>query len=190
MTDEELDRLIAVALQPERERKTLEERVQLLEDHLRISDLVMLYGWLCDRRDWDELLDHYTDDFERTLLGTLNETAKGKERLRELYVKPELPRKDGSSGAPPPAAQIAGFELRHLIHPPVIRIGDDHRTATAAASYSLVVSTGDGAAFRRGEHEGGYIFGFRREPVHGWRFCTMVVISENARNPLFANTAA
>jgi hypothetical protein len=96
-----------------------------------------------------------------------------------------LPRKDGDDAGPPPASQISTYELRHLIHPPVIRVSDDNQKATVAAVYSLVVSSGDGPDFRRGEHEGGYVFGMRREDGR-WKFESMVVISENARNPLFS----
>jgi hypothetical protein len=183
--DRELDLILDVVRRPERPRTTLEERVQLLEDHRRIADLVMAYGWLCDRREWDELLDLYTDDFERHLLGTLEEHLKGKEVLREVYERPVLPRKDPGTGGPPAAARIGAFELRHLIHPPVVRVADDGDHAIAAAVYSLVVSEGEVPAFRKADHQGGYIFEFRREPEHGWRFSTMTVISENARNPMF-----
>ncbi|MFY1650588.1 nuclear transport factor 2 family protein [Solwaraspora sp. WMMB762] len=184
MTDDELDELIAVVQLPERTPETVEQRVALAEDHRRIADLVMLYGWLCDRRRWDDLLEYYTEDFERQLRGTLNETVKGKEKLRELYFRPVLPR-SGDADGPPSADVINSYELRHLIHPPVIRVADDGRTASVAAVYSLVATSGDGPQFRRGEHEGAYLFGMRRESDVGWRFATMVVISENARNPLF-----
>jgi hypothetical protein len=184
--DDELAAILDVARTPERARETLEERVALIEAHRTITDLVMLYGWLCDARRWDELLDHYTDDFERTLLGTLNEKLKGKEKLREVYERPQLPRKDDATAGPPPAEQLNTYELRHLIHPPVVRVADDGQAAIVAAVYSLVASSGDGATFRRGEHEGGYIFGMRREANGRWRFASMTVISENARNPLFS----
>jgi hypothetical protein len=183
--DAELARLLDVVRRPERPRATLEERVQLVEDHRRIVDLVMAYGWLCDGRLWDELLDLYTDDFERFLVGTLEEHLVGKEALREVYERPVLPRRDAGSGGPPPAARIGQFEVRHMIHPPVVRIADDGAHAIAAAVYSLVVSEGEVPDFRRGDHQGGYIFEFRREPEVGWRFSTMTVISENARNPMF-----
>ena len=185
MKNEELAAILDVVFLPEQPRESIEERVELLEAHRALTDLVMLYGWLCDARRWDELLDHYTDDFERTLLGTLDEKVKGKEKLRELYERPQLPR-SGSAAGPPPADQINTYELRHLIHPPVVRVADDGQTATVAAVYSLVASSGDGASFRRGEHEGGYIFGMRREADGRWKFASMVVISENARNPLFS----
>jgi hypothetical protein len=184
MTDDELALLLDVARTPERPRTTTEERLQLLEDHRTITDLVMIYGWLCDARRWDELLELYTDDFERFLLGTLEEHLVGKEILRERYFAPVLPNRDGKGG-PPPAAQINSYELRHMIHPPVVRVADDGQTATVAAVYSIVATSGDGPDLVRGEHEGGYIFGFRKEPDVGWRFCRMTVISENARNPLF-----
>ncbi|MCB0997571.1 MAG: nuclear transport factor 2 family protein [Acidimicrobiales bacterium] len=183
MTDDEIALLLDVVRTPEAPRLSLEERLQLMEDHRSIVDLVMAYGWLCDARRWDELLDLYTDDFERVLAGTLVERVSGKEKLRALYEAPALPRA-GDRDGPPAASQLNTYELRHMIHPPVVRIGDDGASAVAAAVYSLVASSGDGADFRKGDHQGGYIFGFRREPV-GWRFCTMTVISENARNPLF-----
>jgi hypothetical protein len=197
MTDDEIELLLAVARTPERPRTSLEERIQLLEDHRRLHDLVLTYGWLCDGRRWDELLDLYTDDFERFLVGTLEEHLVGKEVLRERYEAPVLPRKvvdgKGSEGGPPPAAQLNTYEIRHLIHPPLTRVSDDGTEATVAAVYSIVATTGDGTGpnredFRRGEHEGGYIFGFRKLPGVGWRFCRMVVISENARNPLFQSS--
>jgi hypothetical protein len=184
MKDAEIDELLTVVRMPERERTTVEDRLRLAEDVRRINDLVMLYGWLCDRRLWDELLDYYTDDFERRLGGTLNEVAKGKATLRELYFRPVLPPSGGTSG-PPPADVINTYELRHLIHPPVVRVSDDNQKATVAAVYSIVATSGDGADLRRGEHEGIYIFGLRQEPELGWRFERMHIISENARNPLF-----
>lgn len=184
MTDDELAMLLDVVRTPERSRDTLEERIQLIEDHRRISDLVMAYGWLCDARLWDELLELYTDDFERFLVGTLEEHLVGKEILRERYVSPVLPHSDGKGG-PPPASQINSYEIRHMIHPPVIRVADDSQTATVAAVYSIVATDGDGNDVARGEHEGGYIFKLRREPELGWRFTCLTVISENARNPLF-----
>jgi hypothetical protein len=184
MTDDEIAMLLDVVRTHERPRETLEERVQLIEDHRQLHDLVLAYGWLCDARRWDELLDLYTDDFERFLVGTLEEHLVGKEVLRERYIAPVLPRK-GGEGGPPPATLVNTYEIRHMIHPPVVRVSDDSSEATVAAVYSIVATTGDGAELRRGEHEGGYIFGFRKVPDVGWRFCRMVVISENARNPLF-----
>lgn len=184
MTDEEIALLLDVVNTPERPRETLEERVRLVEDQRAIHDLVMAYGWLCDARRWDELLDLYTDDFERVLAGTLQEVARGKETLRRLYEAPALPRSGDAAGGPPDAALINRYEIRHLIHPPVVRIGDDDDTALAAAVYSIVATAGDGPDLRTGSHQGGYVFGLRREPA-GWRFCRMTVISENARNPLF-----
>jgi hypothetical protein len=184
MNDAELDLLLEVVRTPETPRTTLEARIAHLEDVRAIQDLVLAYGWLCDARRWDELLDLYTDDFERFLVGTLEEHLVGKEVLRERYEAPVLPRK-GGDGGPPPASQVNAYEIRHMIHPPVVRVSDDGTEATAAAVYSIVATSGDGDELRRGEHEGGYIFGFRRVPGVGWRFCRMVVISENARNPLF-----
>ncbi len=184
MNNEELNLTLDVFRRPERARTSLEERVQVLEDKRRIGDLIMAYGWLCDGTMWDELLDLYTDDFERFLLGTLEEHLVGKEELRKAYVRPVLPRKGGKGGLSDDK-QPKGLEIRHMIHPPVIRIADDGDHAIAVAVYTLMVTSGEGVQTKRGEHQGGYIFEFRREPEFGWRFCKMSVISENARNPMF-----
>ncbi len=184
MKDDELELVLDVFRRPERRRESLDERVQLLEDHRRIGELVLAYGLLCDERKWDELLELYTDDMERFLLGTLSEHLVGKEALRERYVRPVLPRQDGSGGLTDERRPEA-LELRHMIHPPLIRVSDDGDHAWVAAVYSLVVTSGEGIETARGEHEGGYLFEMRREPDVGWRFCRMSVISENTRNPMF-----
>ena len=182
MTDDELELLLDVVRRPQPAADTVEERLRQVEDTRAVQDLVMAYGWLCDSRRWYELLDLYTDDFERVLAGTLEERASGKEPLRRLYEAQQLPRAGGAEGGPPAASQVNAYEIRHMIHPPVIRIdGDD---ALAADSYAIVATSGGGPGLRRGVHEGGYVFRLRREPA-GWRFCGMTVISENARNPLF-----
>lgn len=91
MTDDEIALLLDVVRRPRPTGGSVEERLQRMEDTQAVHDLVMAYGWLCDSRRWDELLDLYTDDFERVLAGTLEERASGKESLRQLYEAPQLP---------------------------------------------------------------------------------------------------
>jgi len=180
----ELARLLEAATQPERPITSLEQRMTASEDREQIRHLVSLYGLLCDARRWDELLELYTDDFERELAGTLREVARGKERLRQLYDAPELPRSTHASAvSPPPTAVINTQAVRHLITDVAVRLtGED--AAVAVARYALVAEREDAAGYRRGQHEGSYIFGFRKEGGR-WRFSRMVVFSNNARNPLF-----
>ena len=92
MQDTELAQIIEIFQKPEPVRSTLEERVQAIEDREAIRQVLIGYGYLCDARRWDELLEHYTDDIERVLGGTLTERVKGKEALRKLYVAPALPQ--------------------------------------------------------------------------------------------------
>jgi ketosteroid isomerase-like protein len=181
--DAELDQIIELFQRPERPRTTLEERVQAIEDREAIRQVLMGYGYLCDRRRWDELLEHYTDDIERVLGGTLTERVEGKEELRKLYVAPQLPH--AGDGEAPPAEQLNTYELRHLIVGDFVRLDDDGTRGWAVASYSLVASTEQPDGFRRGQHEGGYIFEMRKCDDGRWRVCKMTVFSENARNPLF-----
>lgn len=183
MDDTELEALLEVVLRPERPRSAPEERMQAIEDRQAIHELIMSYGYLCDAQRWDELLDLYTDDIERTLGGTLTEHVQGKAALREKLEAPTLARKSGEGG-PPPTAVMERFGIRHLMAGEVIRLADHGLTATAAVQYSLVVSLEGEAGFRKGAHEGSYVFDFRKE--NGvWKFCRQFVISDNAHNPLF-----
>ena len=183
MQDDELEQVLEVFRRPERPRTTVEERLTALEDKTAIRELIMAYGYLCDARRWDELLEHYTDDIERVLGGTLAERIKGKEALKQVYEAPVLPREDGQA---PPASEINTYELRHLIVGDMVRLGDDGTTAWAVAAYSMVASKGEVADFVRGQHEGAYVFEFRK--VDGrWKVSHFTVFSENARNPLFAS---
>ena len=181
MTDDEIAQLLTVALSPVVVPPDAEARLRHLEDQRAITDLLLTYGWLEDASRWDELLDLCTDDIVRVLAGSLVEEIQGKDALRAVLVAPVMPRRSGE-GRAPDAEQIRRYEVRHLIHPPVIRIDRDR--ATVVASYALAVTSGDTDAFRRGVHEGGYVFDLVRRH-EGWRIERMLIITENARNPLF-----
>jgi ketosteroid isomerase-like protein len=181
--DAELALIIDIVQKPEPPRATLEERVQAIEDREAIRQVLMAYGYLCDARRWDELLEHYTDDIVRVLGGTLAERVEGKEELRKLYVAPALPH--AGEGEAPPSDRINTYELRHLIVGDFVRLDESGTRGWAVASYSLVASTEQPDGFRRGQHEGGYIFEMRKCDDACWRVAHMTVFSENARNPLF-----
>lgn len=182
MQDAELAQFIEIFQRPEPERTTLEARIQAIEDREAIRQVLVAYGYLCDARRWDELLELYTDDIERVLGGTLTERVQGKAALRELYLAPALPH--AGEGEAPPASQLNTYELRHLIVGDLVRLDETGTRGWAIAAYSLVASS-DVGEFRRGQHEGGYIFEMRRCDDGRWRVSRMTVFSENARNPLF-----
>jgi SnoaL-like protein len=179
--DDENAALLEVLALPDRAPTSIEERVADLEDRQQIRDLVLRYAYLCDAREWDELLELYTDDIERVLAGTLVEQVRGKAELRERLVSPVLARKGETPGAPPPD-KLATYSLRHLIADDVVRIADDGEHATAAVAYTLVAI--DPVDRRRGAHEGAYVFSFRKDEGR-WRFCRQVIFSNSAHNPLF-----
>ncbi len=156
-------------------------RLQAVEDRLEIEALVHRYGYLCDFRQWDELMDLYTDDIERVLGGTLVEQVKGKEALRPLYESLPLPNRDGAKGAPG-AQQLATYEVKHFITGIVADVRGDE--ASAVARYTISAEGEVDGQLQRGTHDGSYVFRFRRTP-DGWRFCFMLVVSGNAQNPMF-----
>jgi hypothetical protein len=185
---EEHDALVEVALRIERPRTTLEERTQLLEDKEAVRDLIMQYGFLCDAGRWDELLDLYTDDIERVLTGSLDEHVRGKEALRELYDNPVLPVREDGDGAEPASrlqSPTGGGEraARHMISTNVVRVSDDGAEAWASVQYSLVLTRIDGDDFERGEHEGAYVFDFRKQDGT-WKVRKLVVIANSLFNPM------
>ena len=181
--DEEAALLAALAL-PEAPCANAEERLRALEDERAIRDLIHRYGYLCDARRWDELLELYTDDIERTLGGTLREHVKGKPALRAKLVAPTLERKRAGDAAAPPPDRLLALSFRHLMASEVVRRTSPDE-ATAVVQYTLVATCDDGREPSRGAHEGSYIFRFRRGPDGRWRFCAQTIFSDNARNPMF-----
>jgi 3-phenylpropionate/cinnamic acid dioxygenase small subunit len=179
---EEVAALVDTATRPERRRDTLEERIELAEARRAIRDLIMSYGYLEDARRWDDMLAMYTDDIERVLAGSLVETIRGKEALRDRLITPVMATKSGVASAT--RDQVERLGLRHLMFSDVIRIADDGRTATAAVQYVLVATRDDRDGHRRGIHEGSYVFDFRNE--HGiWKFSRQLIVTNNAHNPMF-----
>jgi ketosteroid isomerase-like protein len=188
---EEHDALVSVLLRPERERTTLDERVQLLEDKEAIRDVIMQYGFLCDAGRWDDLLKLYTDDIERVLAGSLDEHVQGKDALLQLYLNPVLPVRDADNTPKSRLQSPTKGEraARHLISTHAIRVSDDGTEAWASAQYGLVLTSIDGDQFERGEHEGAYVFTFRKEGG-AWKVAKLVVIANSLFNPMNRRVAA
>jgi len=184
MTDAEQQELLAVLALAEPAPIDAPARLRALEDKAAIHERIVEYGLLCDARDWDSLLDRYTDDIERTLAGTLTEHVVGKPALRAKLEAPTLQRStSGAKPAPAPDALLA-LQFRHLMANEVIRLQGDGDEAVAAVQYSLVATRDDGRQPERGVHEGSYIFGFRR-CEGSWLFRSQRIFSDNARNPMF-----
>lgn len=182
MNHDEVVALLEAATQPERARTTIEDRLELAEDRHVIRDLIMAYGYLEDARRWDDMLALYTDDIERVLAGSLVETIQGKAALRDRLVTPVMATKSGAASAS--REQVEQLGLRHLMFSEVIRVSDDGLAATAAVQYTLVATREDADGFRRGSHEGSYVFDFRKEGG-AWRFCRQLIVTNNAHNPMF-----
>jgi hypothetical protein len=188
MEAHEWDTVLDVLRRPEAARQSLEARVQLIEDKQRIRELVMLYGLFTDAKRYDELFELYADDIERELAGTLTEQVKGKPALLELMRRPQLPRKSGGGDLPPPEA-IRAQEMRHLTAGEIIRVSDDGTQAWFTSHFMMVKTIDDPVAgFRRGAHEGTYVFTFRKL-AGDWKFSRMLVITNNAHNPLYQRSS-
>lgn len=183
--DAERQQLIDVLRRPPLAPAGIEERVRLIEDRMEIEGLIHRYGYLCDFRLWDELMDLYTDDIERVLGGTLVERVKGKDELRAKYEQLPLPNRDGNG--PPPADQLNSYEIKHLITGIVLDVRGDE--ASAVARYTISAQGVVEGELRRGSHDGSYEFRFRRTGG-GWKCCYMLVVSGNAGNPMFQRSGS
>jgi hypothetical protein len=190
MSTAEIDTILDLVREPEPEWQG-EERVAALQDKDAIRDLVMRYGYLSDAFRWDELVDLYTDDVERILTGTLQESVRGKAELRRKLEAPTLSRRAPDGGAEPMDRPmvIGSFHSRHLMVDDVIRVAPDRRTARAAVQYTLIVEVEDENGYQRGSHEGSYLFSFRKENGR-WLFSRQVIVTNTARNPLLAQRYA
>jgi 3-phenylpropionate/cinnamic acid dioxygenase small subunit len=182
MNAHEQEELLAAVARPEQPRHSLEARLDAAEDRETIRDLIMRYGYLEDGRRWDDMLALYTDDIERVLAGSLVECVQGKVALRERLFRPVMVSTTGQPGAAKDELDRLG--LRHLMASEVIRLSDDGTRAAAAVQYTMVATREDEHGFRRGSHEGSYVFEFRKESGT-WKFCRQVIITDNAHNPMF-----
>ena len=183
MSHDELEALVRVADASQTAPRDDAARVALAEDRQAIRDLIMAYGYLEDARRWDEMLSLYTEDIVRVLAGSLVESVQGKPALRARLVTPAMEAASGRPAAGP--EQLARLAVRHLIWGDVVRVAPDRRTATAAVQYTLVATADGPDGYRRGSHEGSYVFEFRREDGR-WKFCRQVIVTNNAHNPMFA----
>ena len=182
MEHDEQGALLEALGRPQLQPRTAEERLQAEEDREAIRDLIMRYGYLEDARRWDDMLALYTDDIERVLAGTLVETVRGKAALRERLVAPVMEARSGRAAAA--QADLDRLGLRHLMTSDVVLLAEDGTSAVAVVQYVLVATRTDESGFRRGAHEGSYVFDFRKESGV-WRFARQLIVTHNAHNPMF-----
>jgi ketosteroid isomerase-like protein len=172
------DEVLEVLRRPRPRPTTAEGRVQLLADEAEIRDLIMRYAHLQDLGQLDDLLGLCTDDVERVLSGTLDQHARGREDLRAKLAEPV------AVAGVRAVLEPADVRSRHLITDEVVRVAADGTHAAAVAQFAVALTPGHGE-FRHGQHEGAYLFEFRKEDGE-WRLARQLVESNTARNPLMA----
>jgi hypothetical protein len=179
MTVSENDRLDIVR-RKEKVPEDLAGRIARLEAKEAIRDLQMQYSHLCDAHDWEGVLSLCTDDVERILGGTLEETVQGKEALRERYNNPSLKR--ASDGVTVPS--LAVDKIYHLVATPIVRISNDGNKAWSTQYTSLVSIKDTDDEFARGVHETTSMFTYVKKAGE-WKISQMVLISNLANDPLW-----
>jgi SnoaL-like domain len=157
MQPEHLAPFLDLARQPLARPETDAGLLEVLRDERDITDLMLRYGWLCDARQWTELFELYTDDFERTIVGSYSEHFAGKAALREYYATI--------------ATTAPSYTLRRIVSPPFVRVAADRGTARASVVYDL---EREGGAVSRAS----YLWDARRDASEGWRFCRLFVATQ------------
>lgn len=169
----------------ERERVTLEEKLQFVADKQRIQEMIVEYAFACDSRRWDVLQELYDENIERIMTGTLEEQVKGRDNLIGLHAKPALPRSAGATDfVRRDLSKMAVLEIRHLTGIPLVRISDDSQRAWALCHYQMALTGKDAEDWHHGIHEGTYLFSFNRA-TGPWRFIQHLIWTNNAVNPMF-----
>ena len=135
---------MAIERLEEKAPKTLEERVQKLEDLREINDLLWRYAHLSDRPGFKERLvnDFCTEDVVKVHAGTLNQRFFGRQACLDGWKAGTLTTINGDnskSGRPTPNSGTTNMSLparqwqaSHLNFPMIIRIADDGKTAWVA----------------------------------------------------------
>jgi hypothetical protein len=173
----------------ERERTSIEDKLQILSDKMRIQEMIHEYAFACDSRAWDVLERLYDENIERVMKGTLDETVRGRDQLIGLHAKPALPRREGVVAPPRDLSKIQGLEIRHLIGTQVVRIADDDQNAWALCHYQMALVGQQDGDWHHGLHEGTYLFSFGKA-TGGWRFTRHQIWTNNAANPMFSDPRA
>ena len=137
---------MAIERLEEKPLKTLEERVQRLEDIRELEDLLWRYAHLSDRRQFERLTEDFcTADVEKVHAGSLKQRFKGRDGCMRSWAegvlitsegkksKPAFGRGGGSGKPLPPR----GWAASHLNFPWIIRIADDNKTAWATYYHFL-----------------------------------------------------
>src|SRR5438477_319788 len=113
--------VLSVVTAPEPPAEGVEARLRRLEDREAIRQVLAAYCYLEDEHRWEQLVDLFTDDVERTLAGTLDETVRGRDALLRAYLAPTMRRSAAGGGEPAPAGQLAGISIRHLLTTDLVR---------------------------------------------------------------------
>jgi hypothetical protein len=169
----------------ERQRETLEEKLEFMIDKQRIHDLVHEYALATDAKSWDVHQKLYHEDIERIMTGTLDETVHGRDNLIALHINPALPHKEDMTTKKRDFARIEGLEIRHLIGSLMTRVSDDNQEAWAICHYQMALVGRENDAWEHGRHEGTYVFSFVKTEGF-WQFKQHLIWTNNAINPMFS----
>jgi 3-phenylpropionate/cinnamic acid dioxygenase small subunit len=181
-------RVLDVIREAEPAPKSTEDALERIRHREAIRNVLVSYCYYQDQRQWNESVSLFTEDCERYLTGTLDETNRGREELRAACGS-QIPRSDSSWGEGASSEQMAEIEYKHLVTTDMIRLAGDYRTARLVAYCQVVATRGTGADHVRGAHEATYLIDFVNDDRDGWLMARQVILSDHASNPVFKQHA-
>ncbi len=179
-----IELLLDVVREREPPAHSLEEAVQRIQHREAIHNVLAAYCYFQDQRRWTDSVSLFTEDCERIFAGTLDGTVNGRDALLEASGAP-LKRSDPTFGRGASREELSELQYKHLLVTEMIKLGPGNRTARVIAYCQVVATKGTGDEFGRGAHEATYYIDFQRHEDSGWLMKRMIILTDNATNPLF-----
>jgi SnoaL-like domain len=164
--------------------QSVEEAVERIQHREAIHNVLVAYCYFQDERRWSDSVSLFTENCERTFAGTLDETVNGRDALLAAAGAP-LKRTDPTFGTGATREELSELRYKHLLVTEMIKLGPGNHSARVVAYCQVVATRGTGDEFERGAHEATYYIEFQRPDDSGWLINRMIILTDNATNPLF-----
>jgi hypothetical protein len=176
--------LLDVVRESEPPAPSVEEAIQQIQHREAIHNVLVAYCYFQDQRRWTDSVSLFTEDCERIFAGTLDGTVNGRDALLAASGAP-LKRSDPTFGRGTSREELSELQYKHLLVTEMIKLGPGNRSARVIAYCQVVATRGTGEEFKRGAHEATYYIDFQRPEGSGWLMKRMIILTDNATNPLF-----
>ena len=118
----------------------------------------------------------YTDDFEREVVAAPSENVRGIAEVHAMYTPLLAEAREATE-----AGHHAEFHVRGIVAPPIVRVQDDRTSAEVVAVYDVETRHGLAPSEPPEVRRVTYLWGLRPSLEEGWRFSTLLVLTDEAQ---------